>query len=260
MGFDLETCVTPGVTVEDWDDRLRQQLDWSKSVISQCQKNFPLAPFSKLLEVGCGTGRVISSYPLIPGGFSIGVDIDFNRLEFSHKRLPSIGVSAADGYSLPFSARSFDQTICHYLLLWAKNPLEILIEMKRVTKKGGMIFIFSEPDYGGRIDFPNELLAVKDVQIMSLKTQGADPFIGRLLLSLLQKTGLKSIQTGMLQWSPGFGCDAQENLQEWKVFENDAEGILSQAEIEKLRSINIESVKKGDRVLFVPVFYGWGVV
>ena len=37
----------------------------------------------------------------------------------------------------PFTNASFDLTFCHYLLLWLKDPLSAIKEMKRVTRPGG---------------------------------------------------------------------------------------------------------------------------
>jgi ubiquinone/menaquinone biosynthesis C-methylase UbiE len=257
---DLEKSVISQLSIQDWDDRFALQANWSRSIRLICQRDFPLAPFSKILEVGSGTGRIISSFLKIPGGSSVGVDLDLKRLQFSGLNNPSVFHAAADGFSLPFPPYTFDQTFCHYLLLWTKDPYQIVMEMKRVTKKGGMVFLFSEPDYGGRIDYPDTFKVMKKVQIESLLTQGANPFIGRQIPSILHAAGFDSIQTGMLTWSAEIANGVEEIISEWAVFEEDARKILSPLDLENLKGLDEKFRISGERVTFVPVFFGWGVV
>jgi SAM-dependent methyltransferase len=63
--------------------------------------------------------------------------------------------SQADRHTLPFQP-VFDVTFCHFLLLWVSNPEKVVAEMGRVTRPGGSVRL-AEPDYGGRIDYPESL-------------------------------------------------------------------------------------------------------
>jgi len=58
-------------------------------------------------------------------------------------------LSGGDASRLPFADGFFDLTYCHYLFLWLKHPLQALQEMKRVTRPGGWVATFAEPDYEG---------------------------------------------------------------------------------------------------------------
>jgi len=74
--------------------------------------------------------------------------------------------------------------------------------MRRVVKPGGWVVALAEPDYGGRIDYPDQLSALGWKQASALSAQGADTNAGRKLAGWLAETGLKGIQTGLLggQW------------------------------------------------------------
>ena len=210
--------------------------------------------------MGCGTGAVLSEYQPTAGGSITGIDLDLERLIFFHKNSSFANLAAADGYTLPFAPREFDQCFCHYYLLWLKEPLLAILEIKRVLKKGGQFFIFSEPDYGGRIDQPLEFEFIKDTQIKGLVHQGADPYMGRKIFSLLHEAGFKSIQTGILTWSSGMPSSDEELESEWEIFTLDSVGEFSPESISELKSLDRKSRHENKRIQYLPVFFGWGSV
>jgi SAM-dependent methyltransferase len=210
--------------------------------------------------VGCGTGAVLSEYQPTVGGSITGIDLDLERLIFFHKNSSFAYLAAADGFTLPFAPGEFDQCFCHYFLLWLKEPLLAILEIKRVLKKGGQFFIFSEPDYGGRIEHPLEFEFIKDTQIKGLVRQGADPYMGRKIFSLLHEAGFKSIQTGILTWSSGMPTSEEELESEWEIFALDSAGEFSPASISELKSLDRKSRREIKRILYLPVFFGWGSV
>ena len=248
------------LSIEDWDRRFIHQASWSRALRDSCNQDFPLLPFSKILEVGSGTGAVASTIVKPPGSMVIGIDIDLDRLAYSQKKHAQILHSAANGVSLPFPSGEFDQCFCHYLLLWVADPLLVMKEMKRVTRKGGMVFLFSEPDYGGRIDYPDELSYINEQQIKSLSFQGANPFLGRRLARLLHDTGFQSIHSGMLTWSGQKPFDQDSFNSEWVIINSDLSPEISPNQLLYYQSIDKKACLEGSRVLFVPVFYGWGTV
>lgn len=210
--------------------------------------------------MGSGTGSLLSTIPHVPGLSVQVVDIDYQRLAFSKRKHDQVRHTMAKGEFLPFPSGIFDQCFCHYLLLWLNNPISVVLEMKRVTRKEGKIFIFSEPDYGGRIDFPEELTALKELQIVSLRQQGANPLIGRQLPQILHKAGLNSIHTGMLSWSGQEKYDQVTVESEWEILQSDLSNFLSTEDLLHLKEVEFQAIKDGSRVLYVPVFYGWGTV
>ena len=132
---------------------------------------------------------------------------------------------------------------------------KILEEFKRVCKNGAKIVIFAEPDYGGRIDSPRELVNLGIAQTNSLKLQGADPSIGRNLPRLAHNAGLKILEFGVLgsQSSPVIDHDFLES--EWEMLSHDLSGQLDKATLKEYQILDEKAWDNGTRVLFIPTFY-----
>jgi len=138
------------------------------------------------------------------------------------------------------------------------NPLKVVKEMLRVTRPGGVVIAMAEPDYGGRIDYPDDLRRIGQLQTQSLEIQGADPYLGRKLPGIFSTAGLKNIEFGVLggQWDqrnyPGI------NESEWDILRYDLETLLTHEEITQVQRSLAVAQSTGDRVLFIPTFYAFG--
>ena len=161
---------------------------------------------------------------------------------------------------MPYAANSFDILVCHYFLLWVNDPALVLSEMVRVADHGAVIIALAEPDYGGRIDYPEALSTLGDWQQASLLSQGADAHMGRKLRALFSRAGLERIETGVLggQWKGP--PSAKERDSEWLMLENDLGGFIQEETIEALRESEQAAWEAGERVLYVPTFYAVGRV
>jgi len=248
------------VNTIEWHTRFQQQAQWTASIRKYLLKQLN-TPASKVLEVGSGTDAVLSQYST-DIGFSTspqlyGIDINFPFLLFSTHNNPNLTHICADGISMPFAPNTFDLTFCHYLLLWIKNPLELLNEMKRVTKPGGYIIAFAEPDYGGRIDYPEELGVIGEWQLLALQKKGADPIIGRKLKKLFYGADLSEIRLGIIgaEWQlPDYEIDKLE----WQIIYHDVENFISNDELDYYKKLDLKSRLSNKRILFVPTFYAIG--
>jgi SAM-dependent methyltransferase len=248
------------LTLEEWHRRFCQQARWTEALRAHFFRPTGLHP-RRILEVGCGTGAVTSALAReVPAASITGVDIDLPRLQFAHRQDSQSVYFAGDGMRLPFASRSFDLVCCHFLLLWIPSPEAVLGEMVRVAREGGWVIAFAEPDYTARIDYPPPLEEIGRLQTEALRRQGADPAIGRRLVSLLVGAGLSVMETGVLeaQINPP-EPDAEETELEWKVLRDDLGADLPDSEWEKFREIDRTARKRGDRVLCVPTFYAAGI-
>jgi SAM-dependent methyltransferase len=205
----------------------------------------------------------------VQGGSPIriyGLDLNPEFLKLAMRISPGAWFCLGDAHALPFASRMFDLALCHFLLLWVANPLQVIHEMARVTAPGGAVLALAEPDYSGRIDYPDRLSILGKWQQQALVRQGADPEIGRRLGEIFLRAGLESVEVGVLggQWA---GKPAGNELEsEWKVLESDLAHLWDRnsadffRELERLKTADLAAWDSGERVLFVPTFYAWGRV
>jgi ubiquinone/menaquinone biosynthesis C-methylase UbiE len=246
-----------------WHARFVQQAQWTQSLRYHMYERANLARARRVLEVGCGTGAVLTELLMQSHGDILGLDISSDHLDFAAHNLPGIPLTCGDAHSLPYRSMVFDVTLCHFLLLWVIDPVAVVREMARVTQPGGVVLALAEPDYGGRIDYPAELGVLGDWQQTSLRQQGADPLIGRKLRAVFRQAGLSDVEAGCLggQWS---GMPSPEDWEmEWRVLEEDIKKVQNPtgtSEVIRLQKLDELAWEHGERVLFVPTFYAWGRV
>ena len=245
---------------QDWHRRLTQQAYWTEDLRRYIFNQINIAKHHRILEVGCGTGAILKHLPTNTS-FKVGLDISREYLVLAMRNDLGASLIQGDAHVLPYSTRTFDLTLCHFLLLWVTNPSQVVSEMVRVTRPGGTVIALAEPDYGGRIDYPPALTRLGQCQTSSLLEQGADPTIGRKLTGIFHQAGLESIQTGVLggHWSGIPDWDQWEL--EWAVLESDlGQESISYSSFSNLKELDKNAYMRGERILFVPTFYAWGHV
>jgi dolichol-phosphate mannosyltransferase len=103
--------------------------------LGSCRSGWP----ASILDVGCGSSRIIQDLPK-----AIGLDILFPKLRFlrgRHGRLVQGTV-----FALPFADASFDAVICSEVLEHVPDEARVVEELSRVLRPGGML-ILGTPDY-----------------------------------------------------------------------------------------------------------------
>ncbi|KAI0867751.1 S-adenosyl-L-methionine-dependent methyltransferase [Hypoxylon argillaceum] len=197
----------------------------------------------KMLDVGAGAGSMTSEFAQIRWGVSDNVSFE-----------------KADGYKLPYDDGTFDVVHCHQVLVHNKNPWDILTEMLRVTKTGG-VCAAREGDLETEImwpPLPGMLKFHHDFEVKLIVGRGGCATAGRELLSWALKTGVKrhQIKASFSTWSytepeerklwaSGMvGVALGSNLREKNV----ASGISTEA-MDEMRSAWQEWVERDDAVL-----------
>lgn len=239
----------------DWHGRYLQQARWTRDLRAYLFKRAGLNEGSRLLEVGCGTGAILSQ---LPSEVSLhGLDIDAAALAQCRLHASSAVLVQGDALELPYSSNTFDIVYCHFLLLWVRDPLQALLEMKRLAKTGAHILAFAEPDYTARVDEPRELAPLGEWQTESLRRQGADPALGKRLGELFFRAGIELIETGTIQ-----GAESEPGLEdwetEWQVLESDLAGLVSDADFRRMKHLDQQARLRGERALHVPTHFAWG--
>jgi SAM-dependent methyltransferase len=269
----------------DWHARFTQQAGWTRELRLHLFGRAGLERAERVLEAGCGTGAILCG--LSTPAAVHGLDLDPARLAEARLHAPSAALACSDALRLPYPEAAFDIAFCHFLLLWVRDPLGALCEMKRVTRPGGAVLALAEPDYDSRVDKPDPLAPLGRWQAESLRRQGADPALGARLADLFQQAGIRLVETGTLRGSPGSSTgrgspgsstgrgspgsstglgggkhppDAGEREMEWDVLEADLTGIVPRREIQKMKKLDEQAWERGERVLYVPTYFAYGLV
>ena len=241
----------------DWHARYLQQAAWTRDLRAYLFKKAGLDSARRVLEVGCGTGAILRD--LTTPATLHGLDLNPSALTQALVNAPAALLTCGNGLDLPYPSHSFDIVYCHYYLLWVSDPLQAVFEMKRVTKPGGHILALAEPDYFARVDKPAALRPLGEWQRDALQRRGADPGFGARLAETFFSAGIQLRETGTIQG----GVDepsVREREMEWAVIQADLGESVSREEIQKIKLLDDEAWSMGERVLYVPTYFAWGVV
>ncbi|KAI0420226.1 ubiE/COQ5 methyltransferase [Xylaria grammica] len=156
-----------------------------------------IKPHYRILDVGCGPGSItIDLAQLVPQGSVIGIDAVEDVLSQARELARARGVEGNltfqqhDANELPFGDGEFDVVYCHQVLQHVHDPVAILKEMARVTRKGGLVAA-REVDYGSLSWYP-ELPGLdrwEDIHMKVMKLNGAHPKAGRYLKAWAREIG-----------------------------------------------------------------------
>ncbi len=240
----------------NWHDRYVQQAGWTRDLRNYLFDKAGLNTAQRVLEVGCGTGAILSELDS-PASLH-GLDLDAGALVDARVHAPGVSLIRGDALSLPYADFTFDITYCHFLLLWVRDPLQAVREMARVTRPQGFVLALAEPDHTARVDKPDPLATLGRWQTESLRKQGADVSFGARLADTFDRAGIEVGETGSIQ--KGSEASAGEWEKEWQVIEADLAGSVSGEDIHKMKLLDAEARARGERVLHVPTYFVFGRV
>ena len=240
----------------EWHKRFVQQAVWTNELRAYLFERAGMESARRVLEAGCGTGAILSG--LTCRADIHGLDLEPTRLVEARLHAPQAILACGDVLALPYAPGIFDITFCHFLLLWVREPLQALLEMKRVTRPGGNILAMAEPDYDGRLDKPEMFEPLGRAQAESLQRQGVDTGLGVRLAEMFHQAGIPLIETGTLRMNREHPPGIREWDLEWAVLEADLAGRIPAEEIQRLKSLDKAAWESGERVLYVPTYFAWG--
>ena len=156
-----------------------------------------------LLDCGCGPGSITLGFvQLVAPGEVVGVDLAENQLAQARVSAQAQGVSnvrfeTANVYELPFPHNTFDAVFSHAVVEHLSDPMKALKEMRRVLKVGGVLGL-RDADRAGELFWPHDPVLANVLELWNrlMQHNGADPFIGRRLRSLLHELGLRRVEAG----------------------------------------------------------------
>ncbi|MHC0036115.1 demethylmenaquinone methyltransferase [Pseudoneobacillus sp. C159] len=119
----------------------KQHIRWRKDTM----KRMGVKPGSKALDVCCGTAdwTIALANAVGPKGEVIGLDFSENMLKIGQKKVEELNLKHTklihgNAMELPFKDNSFDYVTIGFGLRNVPDYLEVLREMNRVLKPGGM--------------------------------------------------------------------------------------------------------------------------
>lgn len=115
--------------------------EWHRWVFDQLE----LPANARLLEVGCGPGRLWSrNADRIPAGWQITLsDFSAGMLAETQQNLAGLrpfGFEVADVQALPFADAAFDAVIANHMLYHVPDRPRALAEIRRVLRPGGQLY------------------------------------------------------------------------------------------------------------------------
>lgn len=242
------------LNVSEWEKQFERQSGWTRGIREHLYRKITIGKIVDALDVGCGSGVITKEVREKIRGEVIGLDKNEEMVLNAALNDRSSKFMVGDSCFLPFSDNSFDLVFFHFFLLWIREPVNALNEMKRVTKKDGFILALSEPDFGGKIDFPVEI-NLKEAICKSLLKDGADPLVGRKLKYYFHNAGLRT-EVGVSTYIWDEKEIMREGNDEWRFLEKVLEDVISIEEINKYKTLEKENIR--ERVSLLPVFYAVG--
>lgn len=155
---------------------------------------------SNVLEAGCGVGaQTVVLARNSPRANFTSVDFSEESLRAAKERVSSHGFTnvtfhQGDIFHLPYEDESFDHLFLCFVLEHLPNPVEALLCLGRVLKRGGTITVI-EGDHGSTFFHPESPNARKAIQcLVNIQAGlGGNSLIGRELYPLLKKSKYESI-------------------------------------------------------------------
>lgn len=245
--------MTTEMTVEEWDAQYTRQAGWTQGTRAHLYRRANLIRAARVLDVGSGTGVITEELTSRTRGQVIGVDLDPALVTYARARGGRAQYRLGDAHDLAFRRGWFDVVACHFVLMWCRDPAKVAREMIRVTRPGGVILVCAEPDYGGRIDHPD--LPLGHWQSLALRTEGADPWLGRKLRELFALPAVRQTDIGVI---PGLWDLATMRAQfeaEWTLWERSLADIVPADDLSRVKEADLAAIESGQRLVFMPVFH-----
>jgi SAM-dependent methyltransferase len=130
---------------------------------------------SRVIDVGSGPGDLAEAFR-DAGAWTIAADVDFGEMHCRERDLELAVV--ADGSTLPFRDATFDAAVSSNVLEHVSNPLDLVREMARIVRPGGLVFVnftawFSP--WGGHETAPWHYLGGERALRRYVRVHGAPP-------------------------------------------------------------------------------------
>jgi SAM-dependent methyltransferase len=200
----IEVSASGRYLLGDSPAEIRHLVEQAEVYAGEASELFDLigvGPGSTAIDVGCGVLGVVHLLKDRVGGDGrvVGLDREARMVEFGRGLAAQRGLEVefveADATATGLPDRSFDLVHDRTLLLNVQNPEEILAEMIRIAKPGGVVAV-QEPDAAAwNCDPPHPAFDVlREAVLSAYRRTGKDFDIGRRTGRLLRGQGLDDVR------------------------------------------------------------------
>ena len=115
---------------------------WSRALAPLLVRFADVQSGDVVLDVGSGTGALAAAIAAAaPSGRVVGIDPAAAYVTFAQAKRPNdrLSFEIGDAQRMRFSDGSFDRTLSLLVINFIPDPQKALLEMKRVTKRGGTV-------------------------------------------------------------------------------------------------------------------------
>ncbi len=229
------------------------QAEWTASLRGYLYREIAIGTRHDALDVGCGGGRLTAELAAKVRGRTVGCDVDPLAVAAARAAYPNLEFVACEPTRLPAADCSFDFVGCHFTLLWAHDPVALLVEMKRVTKPGGVVVALAEPDWGGFVEWPD--FGLRDLMATALAAKDADPLAGRKLRDWFVRAGLTPREVG-LTGGPWYATPASLDAT-WAHHRWTLSGFVDERKLRVLERKARRAWEEGSRLVHLPL--AWAI-
>ena len=162
----------------------------------------------RLLDIGCGPGSItLDLADLLPDGQVVGVENSQDALLTARGAAAERGdertrFDVADAHALPYAGDSFDVVHAHQVLQHVADPVQVLREMRRVCRPGGLIAA-RDADYAAMAWYPESagLQKWRAAYRAIARHNGGEPDAGRHFREWTRHAGLGDVTITVSCWT-----------------------------------------------------------
>jgi SAM-dependent methyltransferase len=159
-----------------------------------------LRPGMHILDAGCGVGAItLDLASTVQPGRIVGIDVDAEQVKAARASAERRGLEAqfevGSAYELPFPDATFDVVYSNAVLLYLREPVRALAEMRRVLRPGGIAAV-SDDDISTIVFSPADagLDLAPGLFTQAVAHQGGNTSYSRHLRALMREAGFARTQ------------------------------------------------------------------
>lgn len=160
-----------------------------------------VSPGMDVLDVGCGVGSIaLDLAPALAPGRVVGIDADAEQIETARRSAAERGLENAEFvtssvYELPFGEATFDVVYANAVLMYVRDQVRALAEMRRVLRPAGLAAVIDD-DLGTVVISPDrqELRLAPRLFECAVAHEGGNARYSRRLRTLMLEAGFARTQ------------------------------------------------------------------